>query len=337
MTGQRLISIIIPAYNAEAVLQRCLQSVQQQTDKNFEAIVVNDGSKDGTAAMIDEFTSKDARFKAIHQQNQGVSAARNKALDLATGDFVTFIDADDYVKPDYLQKLFTPMIEESADMAAGGYYELSPYGKKPVPLHDLQKFYPQRMISRDDFQSVLFSGVTGVLWGKMFRRDTIERFRLRLHPDISYSEDLVFVLQYTNEIENIAVVYDELYWYDRTGEGGLSSRYGEGFLKNVMLANQELQRHYKRPDLDEVVSKRTASALYTALYHTAAGAYSWSAKKTKLRQLWADHLEDFLKVPQDGMNLRLQIYMQHNQVNRVILFCTALQKFRQLKKKMRQI
>lgn len=337
MTGQPLISIIIPAYNAEAVLQRCLQSVQQQTYKNFEAIVVNDGSKDGTAAMIDGFASKDARFKAIHQQNQGVSAARNNALDLATGDFVTFIDADDYVKPDYLQKLLAAMIEESADMAAGGYYELSPYGKKPVPLHDLQKFYPQSIISRDDFQSVLFSGVTGVLWGKMFRKDMIERFRLRLNPEINYSEDLVFVLQYTNEIENIAVVYDQLYYYDRTGEGGLSSRYGEGFLKNVILANQELQKHYKRPDLEEVVSNRTVSALYTVLYHTAAGADSWPIKKTKLRKLWADHQEDFQKLPQGAINLKLQNYMQHGRVNSVIFFCTALQKFRQLKKKMRQI
>lgn len=337
MTGQRLISIIIPAYNAEAVLQRCLRSVQQQTYKNFEAIVVNDGSKDGTAEIVDRLASSDPRFKAIHQHNQGVSAARNKALDKASGDFVTFIDADDYVKPDYLQKLHGAMIEKNADMAAGGYYELSPYAKKPVPLHDLQKFFPQSMISRDNFQSVLFSGVTGVLWGKMFRRDIIEKFRLRLNPDISYSEDLVLVLQYTNEIDNIAVVNDQLYYYDRTGEDGLSSRYGEGFLKNIKLANQELKRHYKRPDLAEVLSKRTTAALYTVLYHTAAGTDSWSIKKTKLSQLWADHQEDFLKLPQGGINLKLHNYMQHNQVNRVILFCTALQKFRQFKKKLSQI
>lgn len=337
MKGSHLISIIIPAYNAAAVLQRCLQSVQQQTYKNFEAIVVNDGSKDGTAEIVDRLSSADPRFKAIHQHNQGVSAARNKGLDKASGDFVTFIDADDYVKPDYLQKLHGALIEKNADMAAGGYYELSPYAKKPVPLHDLQKFFPQSIISRDNFQSVLFSGVTGVLWGKMFRRDVIEKFRLRLNPEISYSEDLVFVLQYTNEIDNIAVVYDQLYYYDRTGEDGLSSRYGEGFLKNIKLANQELKRHYKRPDLEEIVSKRTVSALYTVLYHTTSAAGSRSVKKTKLRKLWADHQEDFLKLPQGGINLKLQNYMQHGRVNSVILFCTALQKFRQFKKKMRQI
>ena len=99
-----MISIIIPVYNGEKHLQRCFDSIRHQTYKDFEVIIVDDGSTDGTGDICDNMARADSRFYVIHQDNAGVSAARNSALEQAKGD-VAFIDADDYVEPDYIEKL----------------------------------------------------------------------------------------------------------------------------------------------------------------------------------------------------------------------------------------
>lgn len=98
-TADRLYSIIVPVYNAEKTLRRCIDSILAQTYPNFELILVDDGSKDSSATIIDEYASKDSRIIPIHQPNGGVSSARNAGLDNAYGDYVVFIDADDYITP----------------------------------------------------------------------------------------------------------------------------------------------------------------------------------------------------------------------------------------------
>lgn len=121
-----LISVIIPAYNVEKYLARCLDSVCGQTYGNIEIIVVDDGSTDTTAAICDEYAGKDARIKAVHKQNEGVAAARNTALDTVAGDCIAFADADDYMEPDMLKQLHKAMCEYDADMVSCGYYEEYP-------------------------------------------------------------------------------------------------------------------------------------------------------------------------------------------------------------------
>ena len=103
-TADRLYSIIVPVYNAEKTLRRCIDSILAQTYPNFELILVDDGSKDSSATIIDEYAAKDSRIIPIHQPNGGVSSARNAGLDNAYGDYVVFIDADDYITPPYLHE-----------------------------------------------------------------------------------------------------------------------------------------------------------------------------------------------------------------------------------------
>ena len=100
-----VISIIIPIYNAEKSIEKCLDSINSQTYTNWEAIIIDDGSSDKSGIICDEYTIKDARFKVTHTKNVGASSARNKGIELATGDWITFIDADDYVDKEYLEVL----------------------------------------------------------------------------------------------------------------------------------------------------------------------------------------------------------------------------------------
>lgn len=99
-----MFSIIIPVYNVEQYLDKCLKSISKQTFLDFECIIVDDGSPDNSNAIIDKYVNKDQRFKVIHQKNMGLSAARNTGLDAAKGDYIAFVDSDDYIANDYLEK-----------------------------------------------------------------------------------------------------------------------------------------------------------------------------------------------------------------------------------------
>ena len=108
-----MISVIIPAYNVAPLLERCYQSIQTQTYKDFEVILIDDGSTDQTPEICEELAKNNANTRVVHQKNSGVSAARNKGIEIASGDYLCFIDSDDYVEPEYLQSLYHAI--ESAD------------------------------------------------------------------------------------------------------------------------------------------------------------------------------------------------------------------------------
>ncbi len=106
------ISIIVPVYNIEKYFHRCVDSILSQTFTDFELLLINDGSNDNSGAICDEYAAKDARIRVFHKENGGVSSARNLGLDNAKGEWITFVDSDDYVKPDYLSNLLAPHILE---------------------------------------------------------------------------------------------------------------------------------------------------------------------------------------------------------------------------------
>ena len=115
------ISVIMPVYNDKGFLRAMLQSLKKQTFQDFEVIIVNDGSTDGSEAIIDEFANEDSRFIKVNQKNQGVSAARNKALDMAKGEYLAFADADDLVPEHAYESLYQIASENKADLVVGGY------------------------------------------------------------------------------------------------------------------------------------------------------------------------------------------------------------------------
>ncbi|MGM9600387.1 MAG: glycosyltransferase family 2 protein [Faecousia sp.] len=142
MSTSPLISVIIPVYNVEKYLQRCLDSVIEQTYKNLEVILIDDGSTDHSGEICDDYAAKDVRIHVIHQENQGVSAARNKGLDNVKGEYITFVDSDDYIVNDMIAELLRLSEEEHADIVIGGYYGIGVKGFvrwSHVPL-DVRKY-----------------------------------------------------------------------------------------------------------------------------------------------------------------------------------------------------
>lgn len=184
-----VISIIVPAYNIEKELPRTLDSVLAQTYQNLEIIVVNDGSKDGTAAVIDAYAAKDSRIRPIHKENGGVTSARLRGVAEATGDWIGFVDGDDYIEPDMYERLVSNALEQGADISHCGYRMVLPSGK-------VRDYYGTgKMVLQDQFSGVkdLLEGrfVEPGLWNKLYRRELFEGLADRMDFSIRINEDLL--------------------------------------------------------------------------------------------------------------------------------------------------
>ena len=187
------LSIIVPVYNAEEYLDRCLVSIVEQSFSSYEVILVDDGSTDSSSLICDRYSDGDARFRTIHKKNGGVSSARNAGLDLAKGEYVMFVDSDDALLPDSLEAMFENVTNE--DMAVGGYtvYMAGVPGREVLPRknrsyrgEDMNAFYSENIRKNCE--------MLDAPWSKIFRRKTIGN--LRFCDDLSYAEDKLFVFSF---------------------------------------------------------------------------------------------------------------------------------------------
>lgn len=183
------ISVIIPAYNLENELARTLDSVLAQTCENMEIIVVNDGSGDGTAAVIDAYAAKDSRIIAIHQENGGVTSARLRGVAEATGDWIGFVDGDDYIEPQMYERLLNNALESGADISHCGYRMVFPGGR-------VDYYYNTgRQVEQDHTEGLrdLLEGrfVEPGLVNKLFRKELFENLTAQLDISVKINEDLL--------------------------------------------------------------------------------------------------------------------------------------------------
>lgn len=181
------ISVIIPVYNSEKFLDACIASIVKQTYQNFEIILVDDGSTDDSPSLCDQYAAQDKRIKVIHQDNQGVSAARNNGLDLATGDLVSFIDSDDTLDEDMYELLVKLFEENHADITHCGYKHI--VGDEVRLVHDTHEIIVQQ---HDEALRCLVGGqlFAGGLWNKLYKRTLIGNLKFRV--DLKNNEDILF-------------------------------------------------------------------------------------------------------------------------------------------------
>ena len=202
------ISVIVPVYNCEEYLPACLDSILAQTYQNFELILIDDGSRDGSGAICDDYAGRDSRIRVVHQENGGVSRARNRGLELVTGDVVSFIDSDDTLEPEMYALLVETMQRYDADIAHCGYQHI--VGEEVRLVHDTKRVIPQnRQEALDCFVSGRLFG--GGLWNKLFRVALIEGMRFR--EDLKINEDILFNFQAFCKAEKTVFADFALYHY----------------------------------------------------------------------------------------------------------------------------
>ena len=215
-----LVSVIIPVYNTEDKLYRCLDSILNQLFINWELILVDDGSEAPTADLCDHYANRDARIQVLHTTNGGVSAARNRGLTLARSPWVCFIDSDDWIETSYL-KTYADRIQTGADLVLGGYVKTR--GEKEIGRRHLTDgFVPEDGIPGYFLENNLLD--FGSPCCKLFRRDILLREGLQFPEDYSYGEDTLFFFKYLQYCRSIVCIGQEEYHYVENTVESLSQR-----------------------------------------------------------------------------------------------------------------
>lgn len=199
-----MISVIVPVYKAEKYLRRCVDSILAQTYTDFELLLIDDGSPDNCGALCDEYAEKDSRVCVCHKENGGVSSARNLGLDNARGEWVSFIDADDYVLPTYLSQLTENL---DADWIVGGYKET--YGPICLPIDELFQGY--RII--DFCNKYLGVHIARACWGGLYKTSIVRRSQVKFSTNIRYGEDTLFNSSYIVHCDKIRTIKYSDYIY----------------------------------------------------------------------------------------------------------------------------
>ena len=224
MADAPLISVVVPVYNGEPFLGRCLESLLEQNTPDMEIIVVDDGSRDGTWALLQRMAQEDPRIHPIHQKNSGVSAARNTALDHCRGRYIRFADADDLAVPDSSAALINRMEETGSELVIAGYNEVT------GPLRTARSLAPgETVLALDDFLQIFSrqsnSFYYGVLWNKLFQGDIIRENNIRFPTNMKWGEDFHFVTDYLAHVRQVAYLTSPVYDYQRRINGTVVTQF----------------------------------------------------------------------------------------------------------------
>lgn len=252
-----LISVIVPVYKVEAYLDRCLQSLTNQTYENLQILLVEDGSPDGSGAICDAWAEKDSRIRVIHQENQGGGAARNAALDLAEGELLAFVDSDDYIDPDLYTHLYS-LLQQGADIAECAYLdtdhdEASLGGGSTEPVFFTRQEAMAAHIRDEQFRQLI--------WNKLYRRHVAEGIRFPVGTKI---DDEYYTWQLLAKAERL--VRSEYVGYAYRQQPG-SIMHGRFSLKRVQSLDAKRQRlAYIREHLPELENLAKEDLIMTCLF-----------------------------------------------------------------------
>lgn len=213
----QLVTIIIPVYNSEVYLSGCLQSVINQSYDNLELILINDGSTDDSGKICDTFSRNDNRIKVFHIENSGVSAARNLGLNLAKGKYIAFIDSDDTVHQNYIDKLYNAAAAQDSDIVCTGYTYT---GKELKYDHN---DFRNLSNSRESFVECLLQNTGGTICSKLFKASIILDNQLRFDGTLKMREDLIFCLEFAFFANGFHAVDNYYYYYNGLNVDSLSN------------------------------------------------------------------------------------------------------------------
>lgn len=264
-----MISIIVPIYNSEKYLRECLDSIVAQTCRDFEAILIDDGSNDSSGVICDEYVNSDNRFRVIHQKNGGVSIARNKGLKVAKGDYVTFVDADDVLSINYIQVLLEK--NNGCDLTFFSAEFFDAQSGVSSHIRSIPNFYSNDIkIYQEYIYNYVLATVYAFTWSNMFRLSIIRDNNIRFVQGLSFKEDHLFIMQYLRYAKNVCGLKDVLYKYRANVNNSLSRKKrkltASVYYDYAVLALNEFDVYVNTNLLSQEYTSLT-SILHNALYH----------------------------------------------------------------------
>lgn len=304
------VSIIVPIYNVERYLEACIESILSQTYGNFELILVDDGSPDQCGIICDKYATQDSRIKVIHKENQGLGMARNTGLDYAIGEFVCFVDSDDWLEQHAIEYWIRAQRKYDADIVMCNYqkrndnkevlyrYEIRNkeccYRGKEIEQEIFWPMIGQESMVREDFT------INMCVWTNLYRRELIESEQIRFLSEREYlSEDICFNLQYLLSCKVAVMIPESLYCY-RYNPTSLTSRYkGDEYQKAVALYNkvQSWAKQAKREEFKEFrVERFFLTKVRELMFRLCESDMAYRTKKSMCRSILKDcTLQDVLQ------------------------------------------
>ena len=237
-----LISIIVPIYNAEKFLKRCVESIINQSYKNIEIILVNDGSKDKSRELCDEFARKDCRIKVVHKKNEGVSSARNEGINQSKGKYISFVDADDWIERDFLFEMYNKLKQYNVNYVTCGYNRVYE-NHTDIINNDLT----EELISANDYIIKILNVQNGYgfVHMKLISKDAIED--IRFDTNISVGEDAFFNIKLCKKIDKFLIYNKPLYNYyfnPNSAVRNYDKNYCNKYLNSMNVMNDYITNNY---------------------------------------------------------------------------------------------
>lgn len=296
---RKLISVLIPVYNTEKYLNECINSVLNQTYKELEIILIDDGSTDSSGAICDKFADLDARIKVIHNNNSGVSVSRNTGIEASTGEYICFVDSDDFLPLDSIEKLYTAIVENEVEIVFGNYclcYNGKLFKKdlKHIPgKHSTNEY---KLIDDGTLSGITFGNV----WGAIYSAKLIKDNSIKFNENLKVNEDGIFNIKCCNSAKHIYIEKTSVYNYRK------SERFSIDFDKlknNYLKTNKALEKLCYSCSSNNIrqLAARKCFSFYNLAYYAAHSNKNRYEKIKKLRELISD--TDKLSLDYKRMNI----------------------------------
>ena len=283
------VSIIVPVYKVERYLPRCIESILKQTYTNFELILVDDGTPDRSGIICDRYAEKDSRIRVVHKENGGVSSARNAGIDVAKGEWLTFIDSDDWVANDYLEVLLNPLGTYDCDMTIGAlewkhiFVSSSAHEERYINVEENTSQEILSAINRTEFYGP---------WLKLFKAEIIKKNNLRFIVGIALAEDAMFVNSYLKNCNKFYLTGKPIYFYNELNASSVTNR--APYFENMhQWSLQYIQSHKDVLDAFSIEEpwngyevKKKAFYGYTSIVRSLVLNLSEVEAKEKIRKLY---------------------------------------------------
>jgi glycosyltransferase involved in cell wall biosynthesis len=279
-----LISVIVPVYNVEPYLRKCLDSIINQTYKNLEIILVDDGSPDNCGQICDEYAKKDDRIKVIHKENGGISSVRNAGLDVANGEYISFVDSDDYIAENMYDGLINIAEKERADIVTCAHYIVSSEGTKTLQANNIDNF------TIDEIRYlVLMDKYPSCVWGKLYKAGLFKNLRFCIGI---YSED-IFIMPTLFFNAKKATSTKKPYYYYNTNQGSIMSSFNAKHKYGFFMAWAEHER------VAALFCKKAYKWSQFRAIRSAIGALMINTYRPNLTQKEIENCKNYLKSKRD--------------------------------------
>lgn len=302
------VSIIVPVYNAEKTIDRCVNSVLNQTYTDFELILLDDGSTDGSGQICDACAGKDARIRVQHKENTGVSDTRNWGISIARGEYLQFLDSDDWITPNATEIFMRTVTEQDCDMVIADFYRV--IGERVSQKGDIDR---EGIIDRTGYAANMMQKPAdfyyGVLWNKFYKRSIIEKYGIQMDTSISWCEDFLFNMEYVRHIRSAYVVKVPVYYYVKT-KGSLVTQ-GNSMKKTIQMKRTVFAYYnsfYKDVFIDKDYEKRKGQ-IYRFLFD-AAGDGSVSSFNTPGNYRLGDERRNVSEGVLEGEGIFFDLYRE---------------------------